>query len=311
VPEALRYDPATNPAGARPTVFDAARNIYGIDSETGFGRRPFDNVGVQYGLAALNSGAITTTDFLDLNERIGGFDADANYVATRSSGDPGAIRRAYLGGVTLGGSGGLASIPVLDAGGYNDRSGYHYQWFHFAVRERMLASNGYADNHLMWRGAVPADERWEVMIEWLSAIAADTSPDPAINKLRRSRPQAALDGCWIPGEGEGAPSRFVPEPQTFSNEPATTCNERFPSYSFTRQAAGGPLDGNVLKCSLKPISSTDYAVMFSTSEMDRLKSIFPEGVCDWSRPGVEQAPVLTWASFGPAPENLVVDVTAR
>ena len=59
VPEALRYDPVTNPKGARPTVFDAARNIYGVNPATGAALRPFDNVGVQYGLSALNSGAIT------------------------------------------------------------------------------------------------------------------------------------------------------------------------------------------------------------------------------------------------------------
>jgi len=28
-------------------------------------------------------------------------------------------------------------------------------------------------------------------------------------------------------------------------------------------------------------------------------------VCDWSKPGVNQVPVVTWASFGPSPKNLV------
>jgi hypothetical protein len=38
----------------------------------------------------------------------------------------------------LNGGGGLASIPVFDiSGGMNEDSGYHYQWFHFAQRERM------------------------------------------------------------------------------------------------------------------------------------------------------------------------------
>src|SRR4029453_13323881 len=50
VPAALRYHPVTNPGGARPTVFDVARNIYGVNPITGFALRPFDNVGVQYGL---------------------------------------------------------------------------------------------------------------------------------------------------------------------------------------------------------------------------------------------------------------------
>lgn len=80
----LRYDPVNNPAGARGTVYDAQRNILGRNALTGFALRPFDNVGVQYGLQALRAGAISKAQFLDLNERIGGYDQDANYVAGRS-----------------------------------------------------------------------------------------------------------------------------------------------------------------------------------------------------------------------------------
>lgn len=93
VPVAERYHPVTNPRGARGTVYDAAKNAYGVDGRTGFALRPFDDVGVQYGLKALNAGVITPQQFLDLNERIGGFDQDANFVASRSAGDTGAIRR--------------------------------------------------------------------------------------------------------------------------------------------------------------------------------------------------------------------------
>jgi len=51
VPEALRYDPIENPHGARPTVYDAAVNIYGSDRTTGFALRPFDNVRAHGSLA--------------------------------------------------------------------------------------------------------------------------------------------------------------------------------------------------------------------------------------------------------------------
>ena len=56
VPVAQRYDPATNPTGARCTVYDHTVNVYGRDPATGFARRPLDNVGIQYGLKALNAG---------------------------------------------------------------------------------------------------------------------------------------------------------------------------------------------------------------------------------------------------------------
>ncbi|HEY1751313.1 MAG TPA: DUF6351 family protein, partial [Caulobacteraceae bacterium] len=142
VPASLRYDPKANPKGARPTIYDAARNVFGVDPATGFARRSFDNVGVQYGLAALNAGQITPAQFLDLNAGVGGYDADANYTAARSAGDAGAIRRAYQSGLQLGGGGGLASIPVFDISGiYNDDGGYHYQWYHFALRGRMAKAN--------------------------------------------------------------------------------------------------------------------------------------------------------------------------
>jgi hypothetical protein len=77
VPPGLRYHPTSNRDGARPTVFDIALSIYGTDPATGFALRPYDNVGVQYGLAALKAGAITMAQFLDLNERIGGYDQDS------------------------------------------------------------------------------------------------------------------------------------------------------------------------------------------------------------------------------------------
>jgi hypothetical protein len=116
--------PVTNPHGVRGTVYDAARNIYGINLLTGFALRPFDNVGVQYGLAALNAGVITPTQFLDLNEGIGGYDQDANYVLNRVVGDLGAIKRAQQSGLFFNGNGGLAEIPIIDISGiYNDDAG--------------------------------------------------------------------------------------------------------------------------------------------------------------------------------------------
>jgi Tannase-like family of unknown function (DUF6351) len=70
------YNPTTNPNG---TIFcsflDTNANLLGKTAR-GSVRRPIDNVGVQYGLVALRTGAITTTDFLDINQLAGGFDQD-------------------------------------------------------------------------------------------------------------------------------------------------------------------------------------------------------------------------------------------
>jgi hypothetical protein len=300
----LRYDPVKNPFGARPTVFDVARNVYAINPITGFALRPFDNVGVQYGLAALNGGAISTTQFLNLNERIGGFDQDANYVANRSVGSIGAIRRAQQAGLNLGGNGGLASIPVFDSGSYNDTSGYHYQWYHFAIRERLIEANRQANNHVMWRGSdVPQETAWQVLNEWVMAIKSDHSNLPDRVKVVLNKPADAVDGCWPTS------TQFISEPQTRNSQPDTQCNAVYPSYTFPRFVAGGPLAANKLKCQLKPIDLRDYDVVFTGAELTRLQSIFPDGVCDWSKPGVNQTGVVPWPSFGPSPDNLVFDIT--
>jgi hypothetical protein len=300
VPESLRYDPATNPRGARPTIFDAARNVYGTNPATGAAQRPFDNVGVQYGLNALNAGAITAAQFLDLNERIGGVDQDSNYVAGRSVGDAGAIKRTYQAGLSLSGGGGLASIPIVDNGTSNETGGYHYGWFHFALRERLRHANGSADNMVMWRSTL-APAAQALFDEWMVAYKSDTSADAQRVKVLRAKPKALVEGCY----DKSTPPTFVAESLVFSSKPASKCSELFPVYSNTRKEAGGPLAANVLKCQLKPVDVKDYTAPLTAAEIARLKSIFPRGVCDWSRPGVNQTPVVTWASFGPSPGHLI------
>jgi hypothetical protein len=54
-----------------------------------------------------------------------------------------------------------------------------------------------------------------------------------------------------------------------------------------------------VKCRLKPVSPSDYKVAFTAEEMSRLKKAFPSGVCDWSKPGVEQQKLSgTWLKIG-------------
>jgi hypothetical protein len=313
VPVALRYHPTTNPRGARPTVFDVARNIYGINRQTGAALRPFDNVGVQYGLNALNSGAITPKQFLDLNEKIGGFDQDANYVTARTAGDAGAIKRTYQSGLLLSGSGGLSAIPIFDNATSNEERGYHYGWFHFALRERVRQYNGgNSDNMVMWRStSAPAAK--VLFDDWVAAYRRVAVMAPPANRAAQRalviqrKPATGLDGCY----DRSTPPKFVGDSLPFTSKPSSPCSTLYPVYSNTRHEAGGPLAANVLKCQLKPIGQRDYNVTFKPDELARLKAVFPDGVCDWSKPGVNQTPVVTWASFGPSPKNLIFDVTKQ
>src|SRR5204863_3169047 len=133
---------------------------------------------------------------------------------------------------------------------------------------------------------------------------SDPSNDPQRMKVLRAKPKEAVDGCY----DQGASPQFIADPLPFSSQPVSKCTDLYPVYSNPRKEAGGPLAANILKCQLKPIDVADYRVAFTPAEMTRLKSIFSSGVCDWSKPGVNQVPVVTWASFGPSPKNLVFSV---
>ncbi|MDB5931466.1 MAG: hypothetical protein JWR60_3173 [Polaromonas sp.] len=324
VPVALRWNELTNPAGARATVFDIGRNVYGVDA-SGYGRRPFDNMGVQYGLAQFNAGTLSAEQFLELNEKVGGYDRNGNYVAARTAGDAGAIKRAYQSGLQLGGGGGLAAIPVFDMSNFYDEDNfYHYQWFHFAARERMRLANGDTRNHVMWRGGVSfADlfglvtpgkaeraaisaksqaDGWAAFTSWVDAYRGDTTAAPQRDKVIARKPAAAVDGCF----SFSTTPQFIAETQTLGKTGAAgSCNAIWPSYTFPRAQAGGSVAADKLKCQLKPASSSDYAVSLTGPQMARLNAAFPNGVCDWSKPGVDQTPVVPYASFGPSPVNLV------
>lgn len=229
-------------------------------------------------------------------------------VAARSVGDAGAIRRTYESGLTLGGGGGLASIPVFDTTGIygENTTNYHMQWYHFAARDRLVRANGNADNEVMWRGnPVPAETAWSLFEQWVTAYKSDTSGHSDRTKVIGHKPAAAVDGCWTLGSW----STFIQEPQTLSSLPNTQCNMLYPGYLFPRYIAGGPINANVLKCRLKPLDPGDYAVTLTATEWNRLHEIFPTGVCDWSKSGHEQVPNVPWASFGPSPVNRVFDVT--
>ncbi|MCB0970897.1 MAG: hypothetical protein KDA97_05175, partial [Acidimicrobiales bacterium] len=99
-----RYDPAANRGGVRCTLADAARNQSLTDPDTGWALPAFDNVGIQYGLEALNAGVIEVDEFLDLNAGIGGLDGDGRPAELRTEADPEAVLHAYeTGRVSMGG----------------------------------------------------------------------------------------------------------------------------------------------------------------------------------------------------------------
>jgi hypothetical protein len=70
----------------------------------------------------------------------------------------------------------------------------------------------------------------------------------------------------------------------------TACNQLYPAFSTPRMVGGEPLENNVAKCQLRPINPAQYNVSFTAAEIALLNAIFPQGVCDYSLPGVGQRP---------------------
>ena len=307
-----RYDPTTNPFGARGDVYDHTVNVYGKIPNTPFhghkrfAQRPLDNVGVQYGLKALNDGVITVDQFLDLNERIGGVDIDFNHIPTRTKTYPGATRRAYEGGRILNGGNGLANMAIITRMGGNDllvQGDVHLRYHSYSIRERLTKANGHADNQVIVGNLAPIDLLIEQMGRWLAAVAADTSERSLVRKVVSNKPADVVDACWTTGGVK------IVEKQTL-NGPGQ-CNALFPAGVPPEVVAGAPIELDVIKCKLKPIDNRDYKVPFTTQQRAQLGAIFPDGVCDWSKQGMHQVNAIPWASFGPSSVNLLFDVTDR
>jgi hypothetical protein len=292
------YNPTTNRGGARCTIWDSMVNIYGRDPATGFARRTLDNVGVQYGLVALQQGAITVKQFLDLNQGIGGFDNDGNIVSSRSVADPDALAIAYRTGRINQTQGGFTDVPIVDIREYVDDDVNVHQYLNtFITRARLIAQHGTAANQVMFRAKggqnvnAMRDAALDTIGRWLDAIEADGSNKSLSQKVIADKPADAVDACWIAGQRIDEPAQIGGTGQ---------CQTTYAPHSLPAQQAGRPLDSLVAKCQLRPVDPSDYPTMNATQQA-RLAAIFPDGVCDWSKPGVGQQPLgATWQEFGPA-----------
>jgi hypothetical protein len=314
LPAALVYDPVTNPTGTRCGDPDLAAAVWGTTAGIASGStralQTGDNVGIQYGLNALFAGAITPEEFVTLNEKIGGVDADSNRRAARSTADLPALRIAYRAGIVSSGKN-LGKLPIIDSRGY-DEQGIHYIWRSFSERARIDAANdGDHGNQVMWRygtGLLPATREQVAAVTLQSLLTMDTwlsnllvsAPKATLNTVRTqeqvidAKPTTAFDLCYLTGD------------VTFSN-PVTDmarcdADPRLMRHASPRQVAGGPLVENILKCQLEPLDVAGYAPFkFSDAQFARLHAAFPEGVCDWTEPGVGQQEAISPLTFAAGP----------
>jgi hypothetical protein len=300
IPAEARFDPVSRPTGARPTVFDHTVNVYGRDEATGYARWPFDNRGIQYGLAAFKAGKISARQFVHLNASIGGYNRNGEFVAERTAHDTVATKAAYESGRILDGGQGLRHTPIIDYRVWADarkRGDTHLEYHTYSTRERLRRANGHIENHviLMEDGlcdscslfslkSLVLQEALAQMDRWLTRIKDDTAPGSLADKISRNRPADLVDACWIDG------NKMV-EPQS---QKGGRCNEVFPTYSFPREVAGAPVTNNIVACHRRGLVESDYAKLAGT-ELEVYRETFMGGVCDWTQPGEGQVGALsTW-----------------
>jgi hypothetical protein len=305
VPKDQVYDRENNPDGLRCTITEHQVNSIGRDPKTRIALPVIDNIGVQYGLGALNSGTISVKQFLDLNEHIGGYHLDGERSEERAAGNPLGIENYYRAGRVLFGGLGLKDIPIVELRNYSDLDddAAHTKFGTYAAMARLQRETGQRANYVvlleshrdgfMSASKVGGDAMshfaLDRMDQWLTRLAGDTGPGSRAEKMARTKPTDLVDSCWDPD------GRRIIEEQTVTGG---RCNEFYPTHLPPRMVAGGPLTNDVLKCSLKPVDTADYSVPLTPADLARAKAIFPDGVCDWTKRGVGQVPPKgTWQSF--------------
>jgi len=310
LPAALVYNKASNPTGVRCSGADAAVAIFGYVTddkgkviEPKRARTTTDNTGVQYGLKALQAGAITPDEFVVLNEQAGGLDADSEFAAGRTAGDPIALATAYRAGIVSDGKH-LAKTAIIDLRGW-DEQGIHYQWRSFSLRARLDAANGNHNNHVLWRfgtGLLAPTasgmtlDSFLMMDKWLSGMTKDPTAAKAAQVIA-AKPKDAFDYCYLTSD-----TTFSTKVKDFA---VCDTDPRLKPHSSPRQVAGGPLAEDILKCQLKPIDPADYApAVLTADQLARLGMVFPDGVCDFSKPGVGQQPAVSPLDFSAGPEGV-------
>jgi hypothetical protein len=301
------YHAKKNPNGVRCSVIDAAINIFGPRPKKhwtkqekaagrGFAGIPVGNAGVMYGLNTLLSGLITVDQFIDLNAKIGGLNIDGALRRARIPGDRTALRAAYRSGLINEGNN-MGNVAIIDAAGPDPGIAHDYvhTWW---MRDRLERQLGRTGNHVLWFGPTPlvGDVNWmnvalDKMDDWLTAVSRDHSSRSVAHKVIANRPADVHDRCeYLPD--------LVPLLDT-----APTDNICLPSIAQTRfqtprMVAGGDEASDIVACRLKPLVRYQYPHgLFTDAQWQRLKRVFPKGVCNWSMPGIGQQDNIPWMTY--------------
>ncbi|QHS10670.1 DUF6351 family protein [Sinimarinibacterium sp. NLF-5-8] len=320
-----RYHPDTNPGGVRCSITDAAINLLGprpralwSEQEQAIGRGfagfPVDNVGVQYGLKALQAGTITPAQFIDLNQKIGGMDMDTNLTEERLEAVEPALSNAYRTGMINVGNN-LNQTAIIDCRG-PDPGFFHDAYRAYAMRARLDREHGNHDNQLIWEGPIPiigdnecAKLSFTAMDQWLEATEQDARALPIVAKLSANKPAGLGDRCYsgvgIKLTNGTCPRAPLPTLPLLGDVGANAAVVAL--YQTPRMIAGDAISTDTNKCQLKPLSRDDnYGLIpFTAAQWEALENLFPTGVCDFSKPAVSFNPTLSWQTYQNADRSVI------
>ena len=294
-PASIVYDPTLRPNGVRCDTDGGPQEpqwgtFVDVDGNTKT-KLPYDNVGVQYGLKALQEGVISPEEFVSLNEGVGGYSNDRVWSggstaiptipAARMVAQTDVLPTIYKSGILVDGKQ-LAKVAHIDVRAHSNNPDIHMPWRSWSMRDRLDRANGHHDNQVIrlhFGSAGSATSlAFDTMDRWLAAVESDTSETALEQKIVNNKPADYGDACFNSATGPDV---------GFESPECLIKNTRSP-----RIVAGGPQAEDIFKCQLKPMyfSDPDYnGAIFDAGQQARLMAVFPNGVCDWTLTGVGQA----------------------
>lgn len=296
------------------THWQENREFFGTDQ---YGRAPipWSNIGVQYGLKALQDKDITPNQFLDLNQKIGGWlpqkdmtqerywhassDSVLKHYSTysehnmthkglalkpapRSNGSIEAATAAYRSGNIFLGE---LNSPIIDIRPYMDKIlDIHHSWGAISTRKRIQKRKGNHELQLIWQNEYPNKDFSKavyLMDEWLSRADANGGD------YYRAKPEQATDICFDK-EGEILHKGNDVWDGEWNQKNKGECTKLMPFFKGSRNIAGEDISSDIFFCQLIPVRQAMEAGFYGDYDMDpyqdQLERIFSKGVCDYRQP---------------------------
>ena len=279
------------------------QHVYGTD-EHGYGRRFWGNDGVQYGLSSLVQGKLNVQEFLNMNEKIGGWKVPVEMendrfwhisgddslkrlslwgqhnmtheghsrIAQRSQGDLEAATAAYDAGLVFLG---VADLPIIDLRHYLDHHlDMHHSMASFAARKRIEFAMGNSEHQLIWMMEKDDNLSRKDLIRSLPIGDAlrvldrwlfNIKANPNLS-LEQNKPSSASDRCYDSEQNIIDNGRGTWDGQ-WNKKEAGVCQQRFPHFTQSRFVAGESIYGDTLYCDKQSVAHAIDAGVYGSVDM--------------------------------------------